>query len=125
MIIGKLIPARAQITVEQPMKVTEMILPSGFTEDGEAIEDFDVDLDDDWGDDDFEEDVLVAEEPIAENGAGVAAEPVAENGAGVAEEPVAENGAGEIEMLEEPAPETAEEAAAEEAEAQEAGAEPS
>ena len=54
-IIGKLIPARAQITVEQPPRVTEMILPPGFTADGDLREDFDSELDEDWSDEDLEE----------------------------------------------------------------------
>ena len=51
-IIGKLIPARAEIVVEQPLKVTEMVLPPGFWQTTiELDEDFDADLDDDWSDD--------------------------------------------------------------------------
>jgi DNA-directed RNA polymerase subunit beta' len=57
-IIGKLIPARAQITVEQPPRVTEMVLPSGFTDDGDLRDEFDTDLDEDWSDDDLEEEPL-------------------------------------------------------------------
>jgi DNA-directed RNA polymerase subunit beta' len=99
-IIGKLIPARAQVVIEQPFNVTEMVLPPGFGDD-ELGEDLDADLDDDWSDD------------FDENGLG----PVADS--------AAENGAAEIDLLEEPAPATAEEAPAEVAEAQETGTEPS
>jgi DNA-directed RNA polymerase subunit beta' len=101
-IIGKLIPARAQVVIEQPLKVTEMVLPAGFADDEELGEDFDADLDDDWSEDDFED-----------------------NGLGPVEDAATANGAGEIDLLEEPAPETAEEAPVEVAEAQETSAEPS
>jgi len=70
-IIGKLIPARAQITVEQPARVTEMILPPGFRdEDGEFEPDFE-ELD--FEDEDLEENGLDAlageDEELAGNGA--------------------------------------------------------
>ena len=39
-IIGKLIPARASIVVEQPLKVSEMVLPVGFLEGDLDDEDF-------------------------------------------------------------------------------------
>jgi DNA-directed RNA polymerase subunit beta' len=71
-IIGKLIPARAQITVEQPPRVTEMVLPPGFREEGgEELEpDFD---DEDFEDEDFEDNGLDAfaadDEVTAGNGA--------------------------------------------------------
>jgi DNA-directed RNA polymerase subunit beta' len=97
-IIGKLIPARAQITVEQPLRVTEMVLPAGFADD-EVLDDFEADIDEDWNDDDFED------EPLA-----------------VDEEAVTENGASEVDALEEPPPATAEEA---QEEAEEAGTEAS
>ena len=86
-IIGKLIPARAEVVVEQPLNVTEMVLPAGFADDDELVDDFDADLDDDWSDDDFEE-----------------------NGLGPVKESLAENGASEIDILEEPAPVTSDEA---------------
>jgi DNA-directed RNA polymerase subunit beta' len=101
-IIGKLIPARAKIVVEQPLKVTEMVLPSGFNDDEELGEDFDAEIDDDWSDDDFDENGLA---PIKDS--------------------PAKNGAGEIDLIEEPAPATADEPVAEVTETQEAGAEPS
>jgi len=44
-IIGKLIPARAPIVLEQPIKVTEMVLPPGFLEEGTEA-DFDEDFED-------------------------------------------------------------------------------
>jgi DNA-directed RNA polymerase subunit beta' len=99
-IIGKLIPARAEVVVDQPLKVTEMVLPQGFDRDeGEA---FDIDLDDDWSEDDFEDD-------------------------GLGPDGLGENGGAEISLLEESPPATAEEAqeASEEAEAEETPAEPS
>ncbi len=70
-IIGKLIPARAQITVEQPARVTEMILPPRFRdEDGEFEPDFE-ELD--FEDEDLEENGLDAlageDEELAGNGA--------------------------------------------------------
>jgi len=101
-IIGKLIPARAKIVIEQPLGVTEMVLPSGFAGEDELGEDFDAEIDDDWSDDDFDE-----------------------NGLALVKDSPAENGAGEIDLIEEPAPGTAEEPVAEVTETQEAGAEPS
>ena len=86
-IIGKLIPARAQITVEQPLRVTEMVLPPGFA-DEELGEDFE-DLDEDFEDEDFED------EPLDIAGEG---EDPGENGA-----------ATEVDILEGPPPATAEE----------------
>ncbi len=101
-IIGKLIPARAQITVEQPPRVTEMVLPPGFRD--EEAEEFEPDFDeDDFEDEDFDE-----------NGPGTLAEE---------DEAIAGNGAApEIDLLEESPPATAEEAS--EAEAGPNGAEP-
>jgi DNA-directed RNA polymerase subunit beta' len=96
-IIGKLIPARAKIVVEQPLKVTEMVLPSGFADEDELGEDFDAEIDDDWSDDDFDE-----------------------NGLALVKDSPAENGASESDPIEEPAPGTTEEPVAE---TQEAGAE--
>jgi DNA-directed RNA polymerase subunit beta' len=103
-IIGKLIPARAEVVVEQPLKVTEMVLPQGF--DRDEGEDFDIDVDDDWSDDDFEDD-------------------------GLGPDGLGENGGAEISLLEESPPATAEEAqeaveeATEEAQAEETPVEPS
>ncbi len=50
-IIGKLIPARANIVVEQPLKVTEIPLPPSLLGEGddEDFELFENDDDDDWG----------------------------------------------------------------------------
>jgi DNA-directed RNA polymerase subunit beta' len=104
-IIGKLIPARAQITVEQPLKISEMILPSGFSEGDDLGEDFDADLDDDWSDDDFDEEPLVGEADELDG-----------------------NGTGEVSLLQESPPEETEEAPEEASEAEvleEAEAEPS
>jgi len=101
-IIGKLIPARAKVVIEQPLNVTEMVLPLGFAVDGELGEDLDADLDDDWSDDDFEE-----------------------NGLGPVVDAAAENGVGDIDLVEESAPATADDPVAEVLDVQEAGAEPS
>ncbi|HEV8574274.1 MAG TPA: hypothetical protein VGR43_06140, partial [Dehalococcoidia bacterium] len=70
-IIGKLIPARAQVEVEQPMRVTEMILPPGFSDDSELRDEFE-DIDEDWNDDDFEDeplDIATEEDDFPDNGA--------------------------------------------------------
>jgi DNA-directed RNA polymerase subunit beta' len=61
-IIGKLIPARAQITVEQPIRVTEMVLPPGFNAEGEELEEFEADFDEDWSEEDFDDEPL---DPLA------------------------------------------------------------
>src|SRR5438093_11008440 len=89
-IIGKLIPARAQVTVEQPPRVTEMVLPPGFRdEEGEEFEP-------DFDDEDFED------EDFGDNGLGALAEE---------DQVIAENGAAqEVDFLEESPPATAEEA---------------
>src|SRR5213594_3080693 len=100
-IIGKLIPARAQITVEQPARVTEMILPPRFRdEDGEFEPDF--------------EELDFEDEDLEENGLdGLAGE----------DEELAGNGAlPEVDLLEESPPATAEEAS--ELEASGNGAQP-
>jgi len=50
-IIGKLIPARAAITVEQPLKVQEIVLPPGLLIEGveeEGLEGFGEDLEEEW-----------------------------------------------------------------------------
>src|SRR5438132_346904 len=69
-IIGKLIPARAQITVEQPPRVTEMVLPPGFRDEGDELEpEFE---DEDFEDEDFDDglDALAGEDAaIVGNGA--------------------------------------------------------
>jgi DNA-directed RNA polymerase subunit beta' len=100
-IIGKLIPARAQITVEQPPRVTEMILPPGFTADGNLRDEFDNDLDEDWSDEDLEE------EPLdlfgGQNG------DLAADGATAADGAITADGATtEVDLLEETPAETAE-----------------
>ncbi|HLC28934.1 MAG TPA: DNA-directed RNA polymerase subunit beta', partial [Dehalococcoidia bacterium] len=89
-IIGKLIPARAQITLEQPMRVTEMVLPPGFADEDEVRDEFESDLDEDWSEDDFDEEPL--DTLGAENG------DLGENGAAV-----------EVQLLEQSPPTTAEE----------------
>src|SRR5207244_13175688 len=95
LIRGNLIPARAQITAEQPPRVTEMVLPPGFRD--EEAEQFEPDFDeDDVEDEDFDED-----------GPGTLAEE---------DEAIAGNGAApEIDLLEESPPATAEEASEAEA----------
>jgi len=101
-IIGKLIPARAQITVEQPVRVTEMILPPGFRDEGAN------EFEPEFEDEEFED------EDLEENGL---------EAVGGENEEFAGNGAApEVEFLEESPPVTAEEAS--EADAGANGAEP-